>query len=258
MTAGGRYRAAYRTLVLMAAMVGGCSSVPPEPQSRQALLWEAATQCASGTASVRVDRIDSEERVHGTLLSGDQRDVSRFNACYRQRVGGLAIASRTSTPAWIADSSDAGAAGRVPSPGRAMSVTIQSAGNAVLVPVVLNGSEPAWFLLDTGANITVVTPALVQRLGIEVPRDRLRMKARVAGGQQVEVPVLAISSIAVGGARIENLPMAIYDVSKSVSTGGSVISIEGFLGYDFLGRFTMTLNPHEKTLTLQLDDLPTR
>jgi hypothetical protein len=80
------------------------------------------------------------------------------------------------------------------------------------------------------------------------------MRARIAGGQLVDIPVMRIGSIAVGNARVLNLPTAIYDVSKSVNTGGSTIGIDGFLGYDFLGRFMITLSRREATLTLQADD----
>jgi hypothetical protein len=76
----------------------------------------------------------------------------------------------------------------------------------------------------------------------------------VAGGREMDVPVLRIGSIAVGGAQIDTPQVAIYDVSRSISTHGAVITIDGFLGFDFLGRFTMKLNPHEKTLTLQLEE----
>lgn len=141
-----------------------------------------------------------------------------------------------------------------PAPARGTSVPVQILGNSILVPVVVNGAERVWFLLDTGANVTVIAPALLRRLGVEVPGDAPKMRARIAGGQLVDIPVMRIASIAVGNARILNLPVAIYDVSKSVNMGGSTISIDGFLGYDFLGRFMITLSRREATLTLQADD----
>jgi hypothetical protein len=53
-------------------------------------------------------------------------------------------------------------------PSRVTSVKIQTINNKVLVPVVLNESQTATFLLDTGASTTVVTADLARRLGAEL------------------------------------------------------------------------------------------
>jgi len=249
-----RRRAHALLAVPLTVLVASCSTVPTPPPGRSALLWKAATECSAGISSLRIDRVDEDGSVHGVTLSRDQRQVAldsdRFNTCYRQRAGEtLALAA---SPARITD------VGLLPSRNPVTSVTVQVVDNAVLVPVVVNGSRPAWFIFDTGASITVLTPSLARQLGLDVPRDAQRTTAQVAGGQQVQVPLLRVASIAVGGARVDNHEVAIYDIRRSINTGATPTSADGLLGFDFLGRFTTTLNPRTRTLTLQLEELPAR
>jgi predicted aspartyl protease len=141
---------------------------------------------------------------------------------------------------------------------RATSVAIQTIFRKILVPVVLNGNEKATFLLDTGANITVITPTLAQRLGVEQPSGGPKIRARMASGQDVEVSLIRVKSIGVGSARIENFATAVYDLPALALGAPFPIVVDGLLGNDFIGLFTMTIDPRAGRLTLQLDDLPAR
>ena len=62
-----------------------CSTMSPEQEQRQAILWEAATQCAAGKGALKVERIDQEDRVWLTLFQGGGQDTAAFNACYQQQ-----------------------------------------------------------------------------------------------------------------------------------------------------------------------------
>jgi len=66
-----------------------------------------------------------------------------------------------------------------------------------------------------------------------------------------------MTSIRVGSARIDNLNVAVYELPVIVNTNPP-ITVDGFLGVDFIGRFTMTVDPAAGTLTLQPHDPPTR
>jgi predicted aspartyl protease len=140
---------------------------------------------------------------------------------------------------------------------RVTTVAIQTIYRKILVPVVLNGSQRGTFLLDTGANITVITPMLAKRLGGDQPTDGPKTKARMASGQDVEVSLIRVKSIGVGSARVENFALAVYDLPPLALGAPSPITVDGLLGNDFVGLFTMTVDQRAGKLTLRLD-LPAR
>jgi hypothetical protein len=57
-----------------------------------------------------------------------------------------------------------------------------------------------------------------------------------------------------GLARIDNLQVAVYEIGVLDSTATPPLIVDGFLGADFLSRFTMTIDPHAGRLVLQLGD----
>lgn len=248
-------------LVLL-GLLGSCSTTTSDQDPRRAALWAAATECAEGkTTSLKVDRVDDDGHVHVTVLPGGRPDLPAFTACFNQKAQAkLAAAGRAASPAQIVESGVAPepSAGRQSS--RVTSVTMQTINNRFLVPVVLNDTHRATFLVDTGANITVVTPQLARRAGIEVPAGAgaSKSKARMASGQEVEVSLIRVKSIRVGSARIDNLQVAVYEIGVLDSAGTPPTTIDGFLGADFLGRFTMTVDPQAGKLTLQLGDGPVK
>jgi aspartyl protease len=252
--------------LVLFGLLGGCSTstspTAPDQDLRRAILWAAATECADGKqASLKVARVDNDGQVHVTVLPGGQPAVPAFTACFNEKAPAkLAAAGRATSPARILDPrvAEEPAGGR-PSP-RVTSVAIQTIHNRFLVPVVLNETQRATLLLDTGANITVLTPQLARRAGIEVPTGAgaSKSKARMASGQEVEVSLIRVKSMMVGSARIDNLQVAVYEIGVLDSTATSPLTIDGFLGADFLGRFTMTIDPQAGRLTLQLADGPAK
>ncbi len=141
-----------------------------------------------------------------------------------------------------------------PSSDRVTSVPIRTINNRFLVPVVLNEGQPATFRLDTGANITVVTPEVARRVGAEVPSGSPKARARLATGQEVEVSLARLKSIRVGSARIDGFILAVYELAPLDVRVKPPLVVDGFLGADFVGRFIMTLDTGAGTLTLQMRD----
>src|ERR1700737_180257 len=148
-------------VVLLGLLLAACATAPPERDSRHSTLIAAAAECAAGRPGLRVERVDPDGRVRVTVGPGGERDVPAFNACYAQKAQEtLSRAQVTETRAAVNP-----AGGR---PGaHVTSVPIRLVNRKVLVPVVLNGGPPATFVLDTGANITVVSPGLARSLGVE-------------------------------------------------------------------------------------------
>ena len=244
-------------LVLLGSLVG-CSIPTSDQDTRRAGLRAAAIECASGKA-LKIDRVDDDGRVHGTFLPGGQQDVPAFNACYDQKVRArLGGAGRATSPAQIVQSPVPTAPSAVQPSSRVTSVPLRVANGKFLVSVVLNDTQTATFLLDTGANATVVSLNLARTLRLEPSQGEPKAKVRMASGQEIEMSVIRMKSIALGLARIENFGVVVYDLAAVAGSAGPAMTIDGLLGVDFLGHFTMTVNPKAGTLTLQLDDLPVK
>ena len=263
-----RERRAIGAGIVLLGLLGGCStptfptSATPDADPRRAALWAVAMECAEGKqASLRVDRIDDDGQVHVTVLPGGQPAAPAFRACLNEKAPArLVAAGRATSPARIVESrpgTDPTGARLGP---RVSSVAIQTIGNRYLVPVMLNETHRATLLLDTGANITVVSPQLARRAGLEVPvgSGAARTKARMANGQEVEVSLIRVKSMLVGAARVDNLQVAMYEIGVLDSSTAPPLTVDGFLGADFLGRFTMTIDPQLGKLTLQLPDGPAK
>ncbi len=94
----------------------------------------------------------------------------------------------------------------------------------ILVPIKVNSKGPFQFVLDTGANSTVLTPRLAQLLGLEISNSKKMTLSGVTGS--ASVPTAAVDEVKAGdvvlGAR--RLP-----VSDSLSP-----DVFGILGVDAL------------------------
>lgn len=246
--------------LVLAGLLGGCattSSPPaattatPDRDPRRAVLLAVATECADRQKGLlRVNRVDDDGQVHVTVVPGGQPDVAAFSACYKEKAPvTLAAAERAASPVQI------GARGT-----RTTSIAIQAVNNRFLVPVLLNGTQPATFLLDTGANITVVSPQLARRAGVEALTGAgvSKSRARMASGQEVDVSLVRLKSLALGLARIDNLQVAVYEIGVLDHTATPPLTVDGFLGADVLSRFTVTIEPHAGRLLLQLPDGPVK
>jgi len=237
----------------------GCSTTASEQGMSRAALSAAAMECASGKPALKVDRVDDDGQVHLTLLPGGHRDGTEFSACYSQKTAHTLTEGRAAAPAPLVASQSImeRSVGRPAS--RQASVKLRTVNNKFLVPVVLNDVQAATFLLDTGANSTVISPNLVRTLKLPPFPGEPKAKARMASGQEVEVSVVRLNTIAVGAARMNNFGAVVYDIPAVAGCAGPAIKIDGLLGTDFLAGFTMTLDPRAETLTFYLDgDVPAK
>jgi predicted aspartyl protease len=243
--------------LVLIAVLGGCSTTTPDVDTRLTAFRAAATECASGNPAVKVEEIDADGRVRLTVLQGGQEALSAFTACYNQKASErIARAGRVSSPARILESGSAAESPTAPRSGRITSVPMQTRNNRFLVPVILNEKETATFLLDTGASITVITPDLARRAGIEIAPGGMQSRVRMASGQELQVSVIRLKSIRIGLARIDNIGVALYELGIMDKTAQPPLVVDGLLGADVLGQFTTTIDPEAGRLTLQLRELP--
>jgi predicted aspartyl protease len=94
----------------------------------------------------------------------------------------------------------------------------------IIVPVRVNGRGPFQFLLDTGANRTVLTPRLVAELGLQSSRDESVTLSGVTGAQVV--PTVLVDRVSAGDLVLESqrLPVA-YALGNDLD---GVLGVDGF------------------------------
>ncbi len=89
----------------------------------------------------------------------------------------------------------------------------------ILVPVTVNRQGPYQFVLDTGANRTVLTPRLVAELGLETaPADHVTLSG-VTGS--ASVPTVAIEQVKAGDVELNRQQLPVAD-SLSEDTHGTL------------------------------------
>lgn len=208
-----------------------CVTLTPDQQAREALIWEAARQCQSQFPTIQLDRIDHYGRIWYVYDSG--ADSEGFSACYRERL-------RAAFPA------TSGRVSQLSGTSSPVSIPIDLKGGSAYLSVTVNDSQPASLLLDTGAWLTVFSPALVQRLGLSVPVTAPRTMVTVAGGKTLNMPLMHINSIKVGTIVVEALDVGVYDALPEKK------EVDGVLGMDVLNHFKMTINRESRQLTLEL------
>jgi predicted aspartyl protease len=102
------------------------------------------------------------------------------------------------------------------------------AGGTPIIDVTFNGNQTFEMIVDTGASGTVITPSMAQALGVQVVG---KTKVNTASQTGVEVPLGYIHSIAVSGAVVKEVIVAI---------GSDALDV-GLLGHDFFDDFDVTV-----------------
>lgn len=113
--------------------------------------------------------------------------------------------------------------------GRAV-VPVSKTGTLWVEPLV--DGKQGRFILDTGANTVAVSQAFADQLGLKLEGART-MSFRTANGL-IQAPVVRVPSIALQGARAENVEVAVMSTLPP--------DVDGLLGLGFLARFEMKLD----------------
>lgn len=135
-------------------------------------------------------------------------------------------------------------AGEECKPKRQAEIAIVFLRNLPLINLTVN-SGSALFLLDTGAERTIMTAAAAQRLGVETHYEYPR-RLRSLGG-----------AVSTGDARLRNLRVGGMTLPEFTVLVGSVLlpgpagrPLDGLLGADFLSSFEVDLDLARNRLTL--------
>ncbi len=102
----------------------------------------------------------------------------------------------------------------------------RSAGNHILVEGVVNGRAGVNFILDTGAAASIIPRTLALELGMDLDRALLVTAAGIGGS--VDLPLVEVESINVGGAEARDLEVTVQQLPFTE------VGALGLLGADFL------------------------
>ncbi len=130
---------------------------------------------------------------------------------------------------------------RVPSTGSSETVVpLESVRGVWVAPVRVNGGDRARFLVDTGASVTLVSPALAKRVGV-TPTDATSLPLETVGGR-TSAPTATVRSLRVGDLELRDSPVVIHDPGPGV---------DGILGNSFLSRYAFAIDADRRLLTLR-------
>ena len=123
----------------------------------------------------------------------------------------------------------------------AASLPLQAASGHVYTDVMLNG-QPVQMIVDTGANITVVSRAAA---------DRLHLSAIPAGhamgiGGSVQASLFLTDSFQIGRLRGKRFPLLVSDIAFPLGKQ----TADGLLGVDFLSSYDLDFNLPARRLDL--------
>jgi len=124
----------------------------------------------------------------------------------------------------------------------AAEVSLQALGNQFLVDVLLNNSQNAVLLLDTGASLSIISTELLAVLGIPYQHTFKTAWFSTAGGR-IKAPIIKLNSIAIDEAVVENIEAGVigeFDNKK----------FDGLLGMNFLRHFEFFIDQNEHKLQL--------
>lgn len=117
-------------------------------------------------------------------------------------------------------------------------------GRSLVAQAKLNGSRDARLIVDTGAEITVLSHAAALDAGLLPSQTVATVTLNTAGGS-VRAEVFRVGSVSVGSAEARNVPAAIHDLPDAPA------GVDGLLGLTFLEHFLVTVDAQKGVLHLK-------
>jgi len=124
-------------------------------------------------------------------------------------------------------------------------VPLEKAGEHYLVSVLINNQEPVKLIIDTGATLSILSPKVIQNLGMNLEDVEQHMSFSTANGV-VKAPVLELESMAIRNHMVRHVKVGVLSSLSHTKVGG-------LLGMNFLNQFVFFLD--QKNNTLELTEL---
>lgn len=128
--------------------------------------------------------------------------------------------------------------------GAAPKIPFELYANVILLRARVNNSRPLWFLLDTGANGSLVDSRLARALGLK----RLGTVNVGGMGGSVEGSYFGGATLGLPGVRVFDRRLYGMPLAPLFARFGR--RVDGILGYDFLKLFVVEVDYYAKTISL--------
>ena len=124
-------------------------------------------------------------------------------------------------------------------------ISFEIEGGHIFVPVRVNGSEPLWFGLDSGAEQTIISRQQAKALNLKLEGDM-----QAAGGGEGTVDFSITRKVAFGLPGVDFVldEVGVLPLEFPAHVAGQAIA--GLLGYDFIRRFVVEIDYTTRTINL--------
>ena len=121
--------------------------------------------------------------------------------------------------------------------GSSVELDMEMNGQHVFVPVSVNGSEPLWFIFDTGAGVTCLEMETAKELGVQMKGE---IQARGAGEGSVTARFVSGVTLDMGGVELETEQVVALPFGMLEPKFGR--RVDGILGYDYISQYVITID----------------
>jgi predicted aspartyl protease len=117
--------------------------------------------------------------------------------------------------------------------------------NLMVIRGSINGSEPLFLIVDTGAGSSVIDRARAEQLGLRFGKS----EDATTGGGSIEAMQIDSVTLQIGGVEITGLPLIAIDLASLQA--GLDPRIDGILGYDLFQRYVVEFDYAASVLRLR-------
>lgn len=135
--------------------------------------------------------------------------------------------------------------GKASCPGNAEPIPYHLDSSMITIPVTVNGSGPYDFILDTGAQISVIEPSLASELELSSQGSIGLISG--TGGHHTEAQLVSAELIQAGPYAVSQSLVAVESLARLQALSPKV---RGILGETFLGRFDLLIDYVRKSVCL--------
>lgn len=121
-------------------------------------------------------------------------------------------------------------------------VSFRQMGQLMVVKGILNQKVSTDFMVDTGADLTMISQRSAKELGIDLNRTLPTIPVQTAA-EILYVPLVVLDSIDVGGMEVKNITVGVHDPP--------FLDRPGVLGLNFLKHFRVEVDFKEGFLVLE-------
>ena len=120
---------------------------------------------------------------------------------------------------------------------RSEGIPIELNNNHIYLRAHINGEGPFWFLLDSGASVTVINRSVADEVGLDLQGG---IEGRGSGENSVQVALASGVDIAVQGVEIHDQTIASIPIDSFEPFEGR--AMDGIIGADFFSRFVVEID----------------